>query len=146
MSRPRVLVLGEKVVGEEYRTPIEKHLKALGPSLVMSDLAPGWNLMVAEEARKLNIPLMAVMPHTETFGKKAYAAYRKIMLKEATNKIVFNDSYYDFLRNPKPYVRWLSDNVDTILAYIDVDRSSFSHSLMLVLGQNGKRIFNTHKE
>lgn len=146
MSRPRVLVLGEKSIDENLRPSIRNHLTAIGPSLVMSDFAVGWNFMVAEEARKLNMPVMAVLPHLEAVGNKAYRESRRKLIKESTNKIVFGDTYYDFLRDPKPYVVWLRNNVDAVLAYLDPSRSSTSHSIMVVLGESGKTIFNTHKE
>lgn len=146
MARPRILVLGEKVVDENLRSSVKKHLTALGPSLIMSDFSTGWNFMVSEEARGLNIPVMAVLPHLEVLGNRAYKESRRKLIKESTTKIVFADTYYDFLKNPKPYVKWLLANVDSVLAYLDPSRSSTSHSIMVVLGESGKTIFNTHKE
>lgn len=140
----RLLALGErKLDGDErIRLLIGKGLESLSPSVVFSDLAPGWNLYVAEEAQNKIIPTYGVFPHAEVLGIKTYKTFRQAAYKATKTKIVFNDTLYSYLKNPEPYVTWLIENVDVVLAYVDESRSSMSHSLMVLLKNRGKKIFN----
>jgi hypothetical protein len=92
----------------------------------------------------LGIPLMAVLPHGELIGGKAYQAARKKLLREVSNKVVFEKDYMAFLKNPVPYTAWVLSYSNAALCYIDVSRSSVSHSIMLSLRKLGKPTHNLH--
>lgn len=140
----RVLALGDKDAGEEYRDKIKGQLDALSPSLLLSDLAYGWNLMVAEEAARTNIPILGVFPHEEVIGKPIYKQLRKNVFNNIKTKVVFNDTFFSYLKNPQPYVKWLIGNVDVVYACVDTDTKSLANSILTVLRQQNKRIFNSH--
>lgn len=143
----RMLVLGEKIVPEITTESLAKEgLKTLNPTLVLSDLSLGWNILVSEEALKRAIKVMGVFPHKEVLGNKAHMHRRGVLSKEINNSVYFNETYYDYLKNPKPYLLWLSKNVDVVFAYIDPDSSSLSHAIMVALGNLGKDVFNAYRK
>jgi hypothetical protein len=140
----RIIALGDRTIEDtaSLRLTIRKKLQALQPTIVFSDLAPGWNILVADEAQKLGISTQGVFPHAETLGTKAYLHYRQEIYKKMRTKIAFNETIFDYYKNPTTYVTWLISNVDTVLACLDPEHSSVSHSLMLALQNRGKQVFN----
>lgn len=138
----RVLALGEKVVDDKLESMIRLQLGALSPSLVITDLAPGWNLLVAEKAKELSIPLLGAFPHGEILGKRVYKEARKGLLSYVNTKVVFNETFFLYLKNPKPYVEWLLNNTEVVFAYVDPDSSTLARSIMQVMNQRGKRVIN----
>lgn len=143
----KLIALGEKRIEnpEEAAVLCKASLLSISPSMVFSDFDNGWGLIVAQEAIRIGIPIMAVMPHGEVVGNKAFRHERRRALAYASTKVVFADDYLSFLRNPKPYAEWVLRSTDMGLCYINVERSSVSHSLMLSLRQMGKQAHNLHR-
>lgn len=142
----RMLVLGERVVTDVTSEVAKSGLKTLNPTLVISDLAVGWNILVAEEAVNRAIKVMGVFPHKEVIGNQLHEHHRKSVLRNVNNTLYFHETYYDYLKSPKEYVRWLSNNVDTVFAYVDTSRSSVSHAIMVALEKLGKDVFNAYRK
>ena len=143
----KLIALGEKRIAkaDEVTVLCRAALLSIQPSLVMSDFDNGWGLIVAQEAIKLGIPLMGVMPHGEVIGNKAFQHERREALRSVSTKVVFEDDYMAFLRNPRPYAEWVMKSADAALCYVDVTRSSISQSLMLSFQQVGKQTHNLYR-
>lgn len=143
----KLIAIGEKRIEahDEAIVLCRAALLSMTPSLVMSDFDNGWGLMVGQEAIKLGIPVMGVLPHAEVLGNAAYRHERLEALRSSHTKIVFADDYLAFLRNPKPYVEWVLKSAHVALCYVDEGRSSISHSLMLSFRQVGKQTHNLYR-
>lgn len=140
----RVLALGEKSLTDEdlVRSRITKRLTALNPSVVFSDLAPGWNLLVAEEAQRMAIPTQGVFPFAEIIGKGDYKPRREAVEKGMRARMSFHENIEGYLNDPQPYFDWLALNVDSVLAYVNPSLSSTQGRLMVALRGLGKTVFN----
>lgn len=146
MQNPRVLLLGEKKFDERMASVAKGSLSSISPSLVMSDLSTGWNLIAAKEAQLLGARVMGVFPHTEVIGSKIYEMDRKEVLKYINTKVAFNDTYFEYLKKPASYFTWVRQHTDVVLAYLNPNVSSVSHSIMIRLKDEGKTVFNLYRE
>jgi hypothetical protein len=141
----RLLSIGEKRLYHEEEVlakVVAGALKSLQPRMVMSDLSNGWGLIVAEQAQALGINTMAVFPHEEVLGNRAYQLSRDKVLKKINTSVVFEKTYLDYLKNPSRHLTWILSNSDEALCYVNPEVSSLSHSLMVVFGERGKTIHN----
>lgn len=143
----KLIAIGEKKIEAQEQAIVlcRSALMSMKPSLVMSDFDNGWGLLVAQEAIKLGIPVMGVLPHAEVLGNAAYKYERKEALRHSPTNVVFEEDYLAFLRNPKPYVNWVLKSANVALCYVDEGRSSISHSLMLSFRQVGKQTHNLYR-
>lgn len=143
----KLIAIGEKKIEAQEQAIVlcRSALMSMKPRLVMSDFDNGWGLIVAQEAIKMGIPVMGVLPHAEVLGNAAYRYERKEALRNSSTKVVFEEDYLAFLRNPKPYVNWVLKSANAALCYVDEGRSSISHSLMISFRQVGKQTHNLYR-
>ena len=142
-----LIAVGEKKIDneDEARHLIRPALSSIKPTLVMSSFESGWDILVADEAMKLGYRVMGVLPHEEVIGQANYKEFRRSIVRRVISQVVFAESYIEFLGNPKPYVAWVTNSVDAALCYVDTQRSSTPHSLMVHLSKSGKKVYNMHR-
>lgn len=114
---------------------IRTTLSGLQPTVVITDLAPGWSLAVTEVALEMNVPVMSACP----FPTEAWKKYRRRM----RTSLLFNQSLAEYIGSPDSYIAWLRENVDMVLAYTDGSPRSNLPGLYLGktvhdLGKGGK--------
>ena len=145
MSR-RVVALGTRdLTAKEYAVVsarAKSGLKTLMPTVVYTDLAPGWNLTVGKESVNLSYTVTGVFPYGEVIGSAVYRSQRMLVYNRMATKLVFEPTYLDYLKNPRPYLEWLVANVDHVLAYVDHDRPTRTLQLVSTLRKAGVDVLN----
>lgn len=142
----RVLALGTRnVIASSYdsvSTRARSGIKTLQPTVVYTDLSPGWNLIVGKEAVNLNYSVTGVFPYGEVIGTSEYKSQRALVYNRMYTKLVFESTYIDHLKDSSNYRKWLVKNVDHVLAYLNPDASSYTHQLMVFLRDAGIPVLN----
>jgi hypothetical protein len=101
-------------------------LIATKPTRLITDYSVGWNSLVLDEATKLGIPYMGVLPYASENPN-----FRELS-KSATNLVFFN-SKEDFLANPFLYFNWLQEHVDEVLCYLNPERHTYNKNILRTL-------------
>lgn len=94
-----------------------KHIKILKPTEIISGMALGWDLAVAEAAVFLDIPFLAAVPCNGQSAKwppEHRAVYSALLAKAKSIKIVSPGGYADWKMAARN--KWMVENADHILA------------------------------
>jgi hypothetical protein len=109
---------------------------ATKPTRIITDYSQGWNSIVLDEATKLGVPYMGVLPY------ESENPQFKILSKGSTN-LVFFGSKKEFIENPFPYFEWLQEHVDEVLCYLNPEKNSYKKNILKVLKKKSIRnLFN----
>lgn len=108
-------------------------LASVRPSKLVTDYSSGWSLIVLDEARKLGIPYIGVMPY-EPSGEEY-----KVKARTASSNLVFFNSVDDYLKNPFVYFDWLEKNIDEVLLFLNPDTQGIERAILRVLRKKSIR-------
>lgn len=120
MNTRSLLILGDKVLNEEesvLRKKARSGLMAVSPSRIITNYEVGWSQIVLEEAIKLGIPYMGVLPYPSL--NEEY----KNLSKRASSNLIFTQNKLDFLNSPYAYFSWLDSYISEIMVYISKNRT-----------------------
>lgn len=120
------LVLGEKdysISEDEIRSLARRSLLVIRPQRIVTDYALGWNSIMVEEARKVGVPYVGVLPYPSDNQD-----YRKLS-KSTTNTILYS-SKEEFLTSPFLYLSWLNQHVSEVIAFIDPEKVNFNKTIL----------------
>lgn len=99
---------------------IEKYLKEVKPEKVITGMALGYDMWLANIAYKLNIPFIAAIPFDKQESKWPESSQKTYhnLLKLASDKIIVSPGGYS---PEKMQIRnqWMVDNCDQLLACFD---------------------------
>lgn len=107
-------------------------LVAVKPTRVITDYSEGWNSIVLDEATKLGIPYMGVLPYESENPK-----YRELS-KSATN-LIFYKTKEEFLANPFSYFNWLNEYVDEVLCYLNPEKHTYKKNILKTIKNKAVR-------
>lgn len=94
-----------------------KHIDILKPTEIISGMALGWDMAVAEAAVFLNIPFVAAVPFTGQAAKwppESRAIYTALIAKAKSVKIVSPGGFAAWKMQARN--KWMVDNADHMLA------------------------------
>lgn len=123
------LVLGDKnfqLSEDSMRRIARSSIVATKPTKIITDYAEGWNSLVLDEASKLGVPYMGVLPY-ESENSNFYT------LSKSTTNIIFHKDKESFLENPFPYLNWLKEHVDEVLCYINPNHHNYGKNILKAL-------------
>jgi len=122
-----VMSLGEEILDkpeETIRKLARLGLAAVKPTRLITDYGIGWNDVVLDEAKKMGIPYIGVMPY-----KPDNPAYNQIS-KGAASNLVFCGSKEEFIKNPYPYIEWVKNYVGEFFLYLDPEKLNFKKTII----------------
>jgi hypothetical protein len=108
-------------------------LTSVRPTKLVTDYSRGWSAIVLDEARKLGIPYIGVMPYEPKDD------FYKVSSQYASSNLIFFSSVSDYLENPFKYFEWLEKNIDEVLLFVNPEMQSSNKKLLHVLRKKSIR-------
>lgn len=118
-----------------------------GPSKVISGMALGWDIALAEAALQAGVPLCAAVPFAgqeDIWNDEAKARYREVLARASEVKVVSAGGFASY----KYHVRdvWMVENCDKVLALWDGSKKGGTASTVRYAKGAGRPIINVWEE
>lgn len=123
------------------RSEICRVLKELAPTEVISGMALGFDIWLAEEALNLGIPLTAAVPmkgQESLWPEASRLRYRELIARASRVIVVSDGEYHPSMMQIRN--RWMVDNSDTLLACYNGDRSGGTFNCIKYATEVGRTI------
>lgn len=125
----------------------EDALKKMKPSEVISGMAMGWDMALAQAAINLEIPLIAAVPFKgqEKAWTNKTQRYYNMLLSKAKEVIIVCEGEFS---NAKMQIRneWMVDNCDMVLSMYNGDTSGGTYNCMEYAKKVKKPNINLYKK
>lgn len=125
----------------------ENGLKQIKVTEVISGMALGWDMALAQAAINLNIPLIAAIPFKGQeckWNKKTQEYYNEILTKAKTIEIICEGEY----SSDKMQIRneWMVDHCDVLLSMYDDKKGGGTYNCVMYAKKVGKPMINLYNK
>jgi uncharacterized phage-like protein YoqJ len=124
----------------------ETTFKKTNPSEVISGMALGWDMALAQAAVNMGIPFIAAIPflgQENMWIKKTQEYYKELLSKASRIEIVCEGGYAAFKMQKRN--EWMVDNSDVVLAMYNGDTSGGTYNCVKY-ATNRKPIINLYNK